>query len=235
MLVTNLTNGTIVFPNNYILHPAPATVTIPDAVYDAETDVADRVNAVEAAGNVSVSDYNGVFEFPRETHPSSGGGLSEEEVQALIDTAVTAAVGPLDTRIDALEAEATFSGAKFNIGNLSVDSLEYITFDTTVYDTDDYADGASPVEDIVIPTNGKYHVSFWLYDAGKHIDGVNLRRNRSGAFNEIVGTCGNDGSQGTVGGSTDLDCVAGDKLSLILLSSDTFDSGLGSITIRRIG
>lgn len=73
MLITNLTAGTIVF-FEYILEPAPGTVTVADAEYDSESALADRINAMVAEGSVSQSGYAG--SFPRQTRPDIVPGAS---------------------------------------------------------------------------------------------------------------------------------------------------------------
>lgn len=127
---------------------------------------------------------------------------------------------------------AAFSGVYFTGNNVVLNSADYITFDTQVFDTDNYRNGDSTPVDFVIPTTGYYLVTFDHYDPAGDATGINCVRNRAGAGSNIIIAVGIPvGMQGT----TIAQLNATDTVSLRYFGASPSTIDQVHIAIGRIG
>lgn len=130
-----------------------------------------------------------------------------------------------------------FSGVCYRASDISLNTADYVTFDIQEYDTDNYINGDSTPTDFVIPTTGKYLVSFWMYNGAAGLTGMNAVKNRGTTpFNIIIGTTGPDPSnQKTIGGTLVVALSASDTISLRYFGESPVDIDAISISITRMG
>lgn len=84
MNVENISSETFFLGDvNYRSTPG-STIEVPDSVYNTNNDVAQAINSLDEANKVTVT--SAPVGYPRSTSETSGGGLSEAEVEALIET-----------------------------------------------------------------------------------------------------------------------------------------------------
>ena len=135
------------------------------------------------------------------------------------------------------DGSTKFSGTCFTFINLNLANAGYATFDTQEFDTDNYRNSDSTPDIFVMPTTGYYLISFWAYNAGGGMTGINCVKNRDGSSsNIIIGTTGQDSnSQKTICGSTIASLAAGDTISLRYFGDNPTDIDTGRIVIARIG
>lgn len=116
----NLTSlvGSYIYIGGYTVPPSPATVEVSDDAYAADDILAGIINSAVTSGSISATSTPVGFprgdEFTGES--SGGGGLSEEEVQTLIDDSI----GDLPTPAIALITDTTLGADTANFDFTSI-------------------------------------------------------------------------------------------------------------------